>query len=269
MENPNLEALAAAASEYDRFLVPVLLQPWAPLVAEAARLRPGQRVLDVACGTGVLTREAAARVGAGGSVAGLDRNPGMLTVARQRSPEIAWQEGIAESLPFADASFDAVVSQFGLMFFADRLQAVREMRRVLRPGGRLAVAVWDRVESAPAYAAEVVLVERLAGPEAAEPLLSPFALGNPEDLAGLFTAAGVAEAAVATQRGAATFPSIEAMVGVDLRGWLPANGVVLTEPKIREILREAEHVLSGYVTPNGVVTFDISAHIVTGMAPGL
>src|SRR5215831_16582765 len=139
MANPNPETLLAAATAYDEFFVPALFQQWAPFVAAAAQLLPGQRVLDVACGTGVLSREVAARVGARGSVVGLDPNPGMLAVASQRNPGITWQEGTAEALPYPDASFDAVVSQFGLMLFGDRLRGLGEMLRVLRPGGHLAV----------------------------------------------------------------------------------------------------------------------------------
>jgi len=139
----------SAAEVYDAFFVPALFEEWPPRLARAAGLRPGQRVLDVACGTGVLARHAARVVGAGGEVVGLDLNPGMLEVARRRAPGASWREGTAEALPFADARFDAVLSQFGLMFFADRAGALREMWRVLRPGGALAVAVWARLEDTP------------------------------------------------------------------------------------------------------------------------
>src|SRR5262245_6199314 len=107
-----------------------------PRLADAVRIRPGERVLDVACGTGVLARQAASRVGSEGSVAGVDPSPGMLAVAKRLAPAIAWRQGTAEALPFEDGSFDAVVSQFGMMFFADRGRAIREMLRVLIPGGR-------------------------------------------------------------------------------------------------------------------------------------
>jgi SAM-dependent methyltransferase len=256
-----------AAKAYEGLMVPALFGEWAPRVADAARIRAGERVLDVACGTGVLAREAAARVGAAGFVAGLDPGAGMLEVARQIAPGVEWRLGAAESLPFADESFDAVVSQFGLMFFADPREALRQALRVLKPGGRLAVAVWDSLDDNPAYAAEVALLERLAGTPAADAVRTPFALGNRQDLAALFADAGVAGVDVATRKGTARFPSVRVMVEADLRGWLPLMGVVLTEDRIAEILAAAEQALSRHVAPDGAATFETSAHLVTGTKP--
>ena len=125
--------------------------------------------------------------------------------------------GAAESLPFPDQSFDAVVSQFGLMFFMDRRQALREMLRVLAPGGRLVVAVWDSLETMPAYAAEVALLEQTAGRQAADALRAPFVLGNRQHLATLFSEAGVDSPEITTHHGTAQFPSIRTMVEADLR----------------------------------------------------
>jgi ubiquinone/menaquinone biosynthesis C-methylase UbiE len=168
----------SAAEVYEEFFVPALFLEWAPRVADAAQIAPGQKVLDVACGTGVLAREAARRVGPGGAVTGLDRNEGMLAVARRKSPHIDWQLGMAEALGFADGTMDAVVSQFGLMFFEDRRAALREMWRVARPGGRIAVAVWAALESAPGYAAMTDLLQRLFGDRIADALRAPFTLGD-------------------------------------------------------------------------------------------
>lgn len=123
MPTSAFQAQIDAATAYEEFFVPALFQEWAQRVVTAAQLQPGQRVLDVACGTGVLAREAAERVGAAGTVVGLDPNPGMLTVAKRRAPGVEWREGTAEAFPYPDTSFDAVVSQFGLMFFTNRGQA--------------------------------------------------------------------------------------------------------------------------------------------------
>ena len=168
MSDPTLQAQIAAANAYETLFVPSLFRPWAAKVVDAAQIQAGHRVLDVACGTGILAREVSLRTGATGTVTGLDPNPGMLAVAERLAPTIEWRQGVAESLPFPDQSFDVVVSQFGLMFFTDRRQAIREMLRVLAPGGRLVIAVWDSLDNIPAYASEVELLDRVAGRQAAD-----------------------------------------------------------------------------------------------------
>ena len=200
----------SAAEIYDEFFVPALFGEWAGPVAAAARLRQGDKVLDVACGTGVLAREAWKRVQPGGSVTGLDCNDGMLSAARRSSAEIDWRHGFAENLPFDDCSHGAVVSQFGLMFFEDRVTALREMARVLMPQGRLCVAVWDSVETSPGYAAMIELIDRLFGAEVADALRAPFVLGNKVGLSQLFADAGIDGASIVTRQGEARFPSIPA-----------------------------------------------------------
>lgn len=264
MSDSDLPAQIAAAKAYEDFFVPALFGQWATRVAAVAQIQAGQHVLDVACGTGVLARAAASRVGPGGFVAGVDPSPGMLAVAAQIAPRIEWRQGIAEALPYPDQHFDAVVSQFGFMFFADRGKALREMTRVLKPGGRLALAVWASLESAPAYAAEVALLERVAGRHAADALRAPFVLGDPKELAQLVAGATAADVTLTTQPGVARFPSIRFMVEADLRGWLPLMGVVLTEDQIHRILHEAEQALGAYVTADGKMAFELAAHIVSG-----
>ena len=136
-----------------------------PVVAAEAGVQKGDRVLDVVCGTGALTLAAAEIAGPSGSVVGLDANPEMLAVARRKPVRIEWLEGTAEAMPLPDNSFDAVVSQFGFMFFEDKPQALGEMMRVLKPGGRLAVAVCDAVENSPGYRVFAQLLDRLFGKE--------------------------------------------------------------------------------------------------------
>jgi SAM-dependent methyltransferase len=257
----------AAAKAYEELHVPALFRQWAPRVLEAAGVGPGHRVLDVACGTGVVAREAASLLRDQGSVAGIDASPGMLAVAEQLEPEVDWRQGVAESLPFEADAFDAVVSQFGLMFFQDRSGSLREMLRVLAPGGRVAVAVWESLDRSEAYREEVDLLERVAGPEAADALRAPFVLGDRADLKALFQEAGVDSLEITTLHGTARFPSIRTMVEADLLGWLPVMGVDLPEEQIEEILSEAADVLSSYVTAQGTVEFDSPAHIVSGRRP--
>lgn len=133
-----------AAEHYEADFVPMIGRSVASDLVEAATLREGERVLDVACGTGIVARLAAERVGERGRIAGLDINPGMLAVARRvTSPElaIAWYETNAEAIPLPDAGFDAVLCSMGLQFMTNKLDALREMLRMLAPGGRLALCV--------------------------------------------------------------------------------------------------------------------------------
>lgn len=266
MTTSTLDDQIAGARAYEQLHVPALFAQWCDRVLDAAGAGPGQHVLDVACGTGVLARNAARRVGLAGRVAGIDPAPGMLAVASEIDPRVDWRVGNAESLSFPDDSFDAVVSQFGLMFFNDRALAVREMLRVARRGGSVAVAVWDCLENSEAYAVEVDLLDRLAGAAAAEALRAPFVLGDRDALVALFEDSGAASVRAATYDGTARFPSIAAMVEADLRGWLPVMGVHLGERLIEQILQEAEHDLAGYVTDDGEVVFRSPAHIVSGVA---
>ena len=255
----------SAAEVYEEFFVPALFEEWAPRVAAAAGIRPGHRVLDVACGTGVLAREAARRAAPGGKVEGLDRNPGMLAVARRQAPEIAWREGLAEALPYEAGAFDAVVSQFGLMFFEDRRRALEEMLRVLRPGGRLAVAVWDRLETSPGYAAMTALLQRLFGEDVAAALRAPFVLGDPGELRSLFAAAGMPDVRVVTEGGAARFPSIESWVHTDVKGWTLAD--LIDDAQYQELLRAAKAELKRFAAVDGTVAFASPAHIVSATKP--
>lgn len=130
----------SAPENYDKYFVPAIGGPLAEDLVALASIRPGERVLDVACGTGVVTRLAADRVGRSGAVAGLDLNPGMLSVARTRASNghaIDWYETSAEAMPLPDASFDVALCQMGLQFMPDKVQALKEMRRVVGPKGRV------------------------------------------------------------------------------------------------------------------------------------
>jgi SAM-dependent methyltransferase len=255
------QVVQSAAEIYEQFFLPALFAQWSGPVLQAAQVGPGQQVLDVACGTGILARMAVSHVKPNGRVVGLDVNEGMLAVAQQKSSAVAWQHGRAEALPFEDNKFDAVVSQFGLMFFADRQQALREMVRVVKGNGRLAIAVWDSLENTPGYAAVVALLERLFGAEVAEGLRSPYVLGDKTELAALFADLPLADVQIETQPGYARFPSIADWMFTDIRGWTLAD--VIDDAQFELLLREAEGVLRPFCKPDGTVQFKAPAHIVT------
>lgn len=178
------------AENYERHFVPAIAAPLAHELVEVARLRRGERVLDVACGTGIVARLAAEQVGSDGYVAGVDVNPGMLDVARSATleAEIEWREGNAEVLPVADRSVDVVLCQMGLQFVEQKAAALREMHRVLIPGGRVLVNV-----PGPTPVPFVILEQALArhlGPEAAAFVRVVFSLHDPAELRNLIESAG-------------------------------------------------------------------------------
>jgi len=196
-----------AAENYQRHFVPTIGQPFASAWIDAAGLRPGQRVLDVGCGTGVLARLAADRVGSNGTVAGLDVNPDMLTVARSvpsSGAAIEWHEANAQALPFRDGSFDAVVSSLALQFVPDKSAALREMWRVLVLDGHLAFATVGPTPGLFATLEEALA--RHVKPEVAAFIGVVFSLYKPEELNRLTTDAGFRDVQVESKPLTLTFP---------------------------------------------------------------
>jgi ubiquinone/menaquinone biosynthesis C-methylase UbiE len=257
---------ARNAQRYETDLVPTLFAPWAPQVADAAQIRAGDRVLDVGCGTGVLARLALARAGTQGAVTGVDVNEGMLAVAQRAEPSIEWAKGDAMALPFAGASFDAVVSQFALMFISDPTTAVSEMRRVLAPGGRLALAVWGPFEMATGYAALAEPLKRYGGQSAVDVLTAPHVLGDVEKLRFIFTSAGFEQPAVTMCMGGYTQPSIAKLLEFEVKN-TPLKER-FTDESYAEFAAEAETALQPFLLPNGEVSIPLAAAIVTAQNAG-
>ena len=187
----DLEFMRRTAENYERYFVPSIGAPVAADLMKAASLRPGERVLDAACGTGVVTKLAAERIAPGGTVAGLDPNAAMLAVARATTPSdvsIDWHQAPAEDLPFPDESFDVVLCGMGLQFFSNKEAGLREFHRVLVPGGRLVANV-----PGPAPPPLEIMADALArhiGSESASFVHTVFSLHDPHDLRKLATQAG-------------------------------------------------------------------------------
>ncbi len=247
-----------AAKIYDEFFVPALFAEWAPRLLAAVNVERGSRVLDVACGTGVVARHA--RHAFDAQVVGLDLNLGMLATARAIAPDIGWVRGVAELLPFADDSFDSVVCQFGLMFFTDPVAALGEMLRVLRPGGQVGVAVWASLEQNPGYDAVTRMLQDLFGDAAADAVRAPFLLGDVDLLRELFAEAGATNVEVQSKRGTASFESLEAWMHTDIHGWTLSE--MIDDDQFELLLEHARQRLARFVTRQGTVRFDSRAHIV-------
>jgi len=180
---------------YERYIVPTWMLDWTEDLITAGGVGPKKRVLDVACGTGIVARKAASRVGPGGRVAGLDANEGMLTVAGACAREeglaaIEWYRSDVSCMPFSPGEFDTVLGHQGLQFFPDRHAALREMARVLVPGGRLALGVWGRAEKSPHVGVICDVIGRYFGEDATSLFKKACSLSNRTDLENLVRDAG-------------------------------------------------------------------------------
>jgi SAM-dependent methyltransferase len=256
----------SAPEVYERELVPAVFGAWAPILVELAQPRRGERVVDVACGTGIVARIAAARVGPTGAVVGVDLNPGMLSVARSVAPSDAplqWQEASADKLPFPDGSFGVVYCQLGLQFFADRAAALREMRRVLGAEGRLALMVWRGIHESPGFAVLAEALERHVGQAAATIMRAPFGLSNGDELAALVRAAGFQGVAIQERSGTVRFPSVERFVLSYVAGSPLAVPVSQASDAAREALITDVRSALGRYASNTELAFPIAAHLLS------
>jgi len=186
------------AEYYQSLLVPRLFAPWARRLLDAVEFRSGDRLLDVACGPGTVTREGVARGGKG--VTGIDSSPAMLEIARvlDERKTVVYTEASADALPVADESYNVVTCQQGLQFFDRRNQALREMHRVLVRRGRVAIAVWARIEQQPFWHALFRGLERAISPAAAAGVLKPFSFPGANELRDEVVEAGFISVSVFT-----------------------------------------------------------------------
>jgi SAM-dependent methyltransferase len=255
-----------AAEAYESRFVPALFGEWAPHLVDAAGVRPGHTVLDVACGTGVVARETADRLRGRGTVVGVDLNDAMLTVARRLRPDIDWRHGDASALPFEDASFDVVLCQAALMFFPDRAEAVREMARVAVGGGVVALQVWAGLDAQPAYGPFVEVAARHAGPEAIDLLSAYWALGDLDALCALLESAGLEVSTKTTRTGTARFASIDELVRIEVEGTPLIERI--DDDIYERILDGSRVALARFRTAEGEAEVPIIGHVIAARTPG-
>jgi SAM-dependent methyltransferase len=255
------------AEIYEQHMVPAIFARWALDLVEAAAMRAGECALDVACGTGAVTRLLAERVKPTGKVVGLDINPGMLEVARLAAPSqnIEWLEGSAVKMPLPDATFDTVVCQQGLQFFPDKPAALSEMRRVLRRGGRLTLSCWRSIEHTPGYLVLEQALARRIGPEKAA--LPPFSFGDGEAIRAVVVGAGFREIKLRAEAKMVRFRSAEHLVRAVVGGAPSMMGALTTqgEAVVDAIIAEVTEATRHYVDDEGWATPAVS-HIVTAIA---
>lgn len=260
--------VAGDASEiYEKYLVPAYFLEWAQLLINSTTLKQGSRVLDVACGTGIVARTAAPIVGERGKVVGLDLNPGMLAVARKEMEkypvETEWHEASALEMPLADGAFDNVYCQCGIMFFPDRAVAISEMHRVLAPGGQLAANVWRSLERTPGFAALEQALANHVGEDAAAIVRSPFIIDTPDELHMLMREAGFNNIRVILDIRMVRFPSVEAFFNSYIGGSPLANHVADIDDR-ETLVSEMAGRLNPYLDHAGLA-FPIEGLIVTAI----
>jgi ubiquinone/menaquinone biosynthesis C-methylase UbiE len=235
---------------YQRFMVEAIVRPWAEEFVALAELRAGVRVLDVACGTGAVTRIVAERVGGPGRVVGLDLSPGMLAVARASSgPGIEWREGNAMAMPFPDGAFDRVLCHQGLQFMPDRPAALREMRRVLAADGLVVLGVFC---SSPGNVALAHALAPHLGPQAADMVCEPFAFSDREALRSLVVDAGFRDVMITLAARTARFPSPDDFIGYLLASRLAGAVAQVSDDDRAVLVDSARAALSPYEDGDGL-----------------
>jgi len=258
---------ASAAEANEHYLMSTFGYAWTQALVQLAAPEEGDRLLDVACGTGPVARQAAPFVGSTGRVVGLDLNPGMLEVAR-RMPvpdgiSVEWRQGDSTALPFENASFDIVCCNQGLQFFPDRKAALSEMFRVLAPVGRLALGVWRGIEHQPFYFALAEALERHIGHDAANSLRAAFTLAHADELRPLISGVGFRDIRIRIRTRLTRYPSLPEYVLGYLSGTPMAGAVTaLDEASRAAMVEEVCSKLRDYVDDGGMAA-PWEAHLIT------
>ena len=248
---------------YERHMVPAIFAPWSADLLELVEPQPGERVLDVACGTGIVARNASSMVGATGRVVGIDMNASMLEIARSNYASVEWREGDALAMPFLDQEFDVVVCQQGLQFFPDRSKALREMHRVLVPDGRLGIAVWCSIEASPGYLALAQALERHVDARTAKLMDDLCCLADASEIRALLDGGGFREVTVLRESNMACFASPEEFTrAIAIGSIMRRAGTQFSDETMRLLIEDVSAALQPYVSADGLA-FPMEAHLAT------
>jgi ubiquinone/menaquinone biosynthesis C-methylase UbiE len=264
-KNGQWQLSAEAAELYECYVARYILGPWAPLLVDIAHVGVGERVLDIACGTGVVARAAAERVGTAGRVVGVDLNPGMIAVARSLpapvGTSIEWVERSALDLRLQDATIDVALCQQGLQFFPDKALAMREMRRVLVNGGRLALSVWNGVGLYNSAVGEALA--RFVSDAVALQFCASRQVPAKEELQRLATEAGFSAVDVRVSRINVHLPHLDRFALDHLSATPLASIIATADPEVREkIGASVMGQLQRYDDGDGV-TYPEETHVLT------
>ena len=263
MSQHSIQTTTSPSEIYERFMVPAIFARWSATLLELVAPQPGERVLDLACGTGIVARTAAPMVQPGGEVFGVDFNPGQIATARSIDSSIEWREGDAGSLPFTNETFDLVVCQQGFMFFPDRVRAVKEIHRVLKSGGRVGIAVWSSIDKAPGYLALVHALERRIGSSAAHLMDDLTALSDSKEVSRFFADGGFPNAELVTLSMDVVFVSAEEFTrAIAVGSIMRRTETQFSEETLDLLTADVAAEMESYIGENGLI-FPMEAHILT------
>ena len=255
-----------AAEAYEQYMVPGMFLHWAQMQVALAAPKPGEHVVDVACGTGVGARLAAERVGPTGKVVGVDVDAGLIEVARRLSggnaTPMEWHCASALQMPLADGSFDLALCLQGLQFFPDRPKGFAEIRRVLKPSGRLVASLWGPLESNKGHHAVVQALERQNAD--AGPAKRACSFSNAEDIRAMAAQAGFANIEVRTEDGASRFASVQSFLDSMSRGSPSTRHAIAQLPadSRERFMQDVREALAPYAA-GGMLAYPMRTHVLT------
>ena len=263
MAQQPIQTTTSPSEIYEQYMIPGIFSRWSVTLLELVAPQPGERVLDLACGTGVVARMAAPMVQPGGEVLGVDFNTAQIATARSIDSSIEWREGDAGSLSLADQEFDLVVCQQGFQFFPDRIQTVREIHRVLKSGGRLGITVWSSIENSPGYLAIAHALGKTVGSSAAGLLDELFAFPGSDDIRRVFADGGFPDAIVETHQIDAVFSSAEEFTrAIAVGSIMRRTQTRFSEETLGLIAADVAIEMALYLTENRL-KFPMEAHLLT------
>jgi ubiquinone/menaquinone biosynthesis C-methylase UbiE len=269
MEQTSAWPLNGTAPEaYERYIVPAWMGAWTKTLIDSARVGPGDQVLDVACGTGIVARQSARLVGENGNVSGLDADQNMLLTAKSIADceglsTIEWHHGDAVGIPVETGKYSAVLCQQGLQFFSDRQQALKEIHRILIPGGRLALSIWRSIDRCPFLAILADVLGNYIGTEYTAAFYSSCSLSDREELRSLLSAAGFQDINIRLEVQVSRFPSVEEFIP----GYISVFPFVqqikeMSPDNQKKLLNDIKDSLQVFLDDNGLAA-PMESHIVT------
>lgn len=250
-----------AAKFYETHFVPTIFKNWSEILLDKTPLKFSDKLLDVACGTGIVARQARKRELHIDNIYGIDLNQGMIKVAEELAPGINWVQGSADEMTFENDFFDKVVCQFGLMFFPKKVNALNELNRVRKKDGKIIMGIWNSLEENEAYYDLLELVEEVLDSETAEILKAPFKLGKKEDICELIEQSELTNYNIETVISEIQFPSIKYWIDCDIKASTIANSI--SDEQYKMLLSRGQNKLSKYIPNEDFVNIKMSAHLVS------